>query len=154
VHIRTILIPCCANVPLVGYVSRRHWTKLRAKALLDNSVGVNNDDVFGCRGPLWRRLLGCFLLVLCLPSENLSSILLGSDDDSIDVVSFLGVPLWNSRWLASLVDGWLGGCLKVGGLVGKEDWRLVFLFLCSSVFLSCFFLSSMQGLESKNSSFV
>jgi hypothetical protein len=36
------------------------------------------------------RLLGCFLLGLCLPCENLSPVLRGSDNGGFDVVSFWG----------------------------------------------------------------
>jgi hypothetical protein len=56
-------------------------------------VGVNNGGVFGCRSSPWRRLLGCFLLGLCLPGEiNLSPVLRRSDDGG---VSF---PSWGRRF--------------------------------------------------------
>jgi hypothetical protein len=87
-----------------------------AKALLSNGVGVNNDGVFGCRGPPWRCLLGCFLLGLCLPGEILSPVLRGSDGGGIDV---WGVALELMSTCFSC-GWWFDGCLKVWGLGWKR----------------------------------
>jgi hypothetical protein len=81
-----------------------YWTKLYANALPGYSVGINNDGVFGCRGPSLRHFLGCFLLCLCFSGENLSPVLWSSDDSGFNIVSFLGESLWNSCLPASPVE--------------------------------------------------
>jgi hypothetical protein len=48
-------------------------------------------------------LLGCFLLGLCLPGENLSPVLRRSDDGGCGVISFLG------RRFGKLVTCFAGG---------------------------------------------
>jgi hypothetical protein len=67
------------------------------ESLPGRGAGVNIGGVFGRRCPPWRRLLGCFLLGLCLPGGNTPSVLRRSDDDGIDDVSFLRALLWKSR---------------------------------------------------------
>jgi hypothetical protein len=77
-------------VQLILRLSGRHSTELRAKALPGYGVGVNNDGVFRCRKPPWRRLLGGFLLGLYFSRCR------RSDDDGFDVVSFFEASLWKS----------------------------------------------------------
>jgi hypothetical protein len=71
-------------------------------------VGVNDSGVFGYRSPPWRRLLGCFMLGLCLPGENLSPVLRRSDDGGCSVISFLGASLWKTCDLLRLRFGLTG----------------------------------------------
>jgi hypothetical protein len=75
-------------VQLILGLSGRHSTELRAKALPGYGVSVNNDDVFGCRKPPWRCLLGGFLLGLCFSKRKPFSSCWRSDDDGFDVISF------------------------------------------------------------------
>jgi hypothetical protein len=86
--------------------SGRHWTKRLAKAfpvMVSVSTTTSSSGVVVLLGGV---LLGCFLLGLCLPGENLSPVLRRSDNGGGHAVSFLGASLWKSLDLLHL--WWFG----------------------------------------------
>jgi hypothetical protein len=82
--------------------SGRHLTKLQAKAfptMVSVSTTIASSGVVALLGGV---LLGCFLLGLCLPGENLSPVLRRSNDGR----------RFGSHVIASLVVVWLDGHWK------------------------------------------
>jgi hypothetical protein len=96
---------CCGS--FFPSSSGRLWAKRRAKAILAIVSVSTTAAPSGVVVLLEAVLLGYFLLDLCLPGENLSSIFKGATTTTSTLFPSWGGVLWEVMGSASLVVVWL-----------------------------------------------